>query len=82
MYLLFFLAEKCYETNDQHDCITASFYCMFNLENIISLSGRYPFDIRLTNLQFPYVNYLNQPSVLEAIGAKKPYVDFNIQVVI
>ncbi|KAI9303487.1 Alpha/Beta hydrolase protein [Cunninghamella echinulata] len=74
------LTEKCYETDNGQDCIAASYYCMLSIENMITISGRYPFDIRLTELAFPFENYLNQPSIIEAIGARKPYITLNAEV--
>ncbi|CAO3637102.1 unnamed protein product [Cunninghamella blakesleeana] len=70
------LLKKCNKTNKDQDCTDAFAYCYFSVESPFTFSGRSSSDIR-TNQEIPstYINFLNQSSTIEAIGAKQTYFE-------
>lgn len=72
--LFSFLAQTCYDTGTNKDCIKADEYCTENVQDIYDHSNRSYYDIR-TTVEVPstYVSFLNQTSTRELIGAKPWY---------
>ncbi|CAO3635321.1 unnamed protein product [Cunninghamella echinulata] len=75
------LTEKCYQTNENQDCLQAFSYCTLSVQYIYFNSGRSVYDVRVTKDEpETYINFLNKTSTLETIGARKPYISLNTEV--
>ncbi|CAO3637026.1 unnamed protein product [Cunninghamella blakesleeana] len=75
------LTKKCYETNEDKDCVLAFTYCSNSLQFLYFLSLRSAYDVRHSNPSpEAYVNFLNKTSTLESIGAKTHFVPQNLDV--
>ncbi|KAI9301398.1 Alpha/Beta hydrolase protein [Cunninghamella echinulata] len=75
------LTEKCYETDDDQDCITAFTYCSFSVQYMYFLSGKSPYDVRSSKpVDESYIGFINKTSTLEAIGARPQFNGLNDKV--
>lgn len=72
---LFYLVQRCYQTDDNRTCVNADRYCSQNIDAIFDKSGRNFYDVRVSSsIETPpedYVNLLNLPDFQKAIGVDR-----------
>ncbi|KAI9303430.1 Alpha/Beta hydrolase protein [Cunninghamella echinulata] len=75
--------ERCKKTETVKDCVSASEYCVENVEKIYQRSGKQNFDVRATEkYNFTYPDFVNQTEFKKLVGipSKRPFIRCNFDV--